>query len=88
MTVADDGPGIPAEQQDRLFDASQRRDRRSLGIGLTICRKIVDAHGGHIWVESTPPARAPPLPSLSSTLAHPWLPRHELITSERPSTIR
>lgn len=53
ITVTDNGPGIPADQHDCLFDAFQHHDRHSLGIGLTICRKIVEAHGGHIWVEPT-----------------------------------
>ena len=55
--VADDGPGIPHEQQQfmfRRFWQSRRADRRGIGLGLTIAKGIVDAHGGRIWVESEP----------------------------------
>ncbi len=57
--VTNEGPGIPAEEQPRLFDrfyrtASARADRRGgMGLGLYICKGLVDAHGGRIWVEST-----------------------------------
>ena len=53
--VADDGPGIPLEQQQfmfRRFWQSRRADRRGIGLGLTIAKGIVDAHGGRIWLES------------------------------------
>ena len=55
--IADDGPGIPLEQQQfmfRRFWQSRRADRRGIGLGLTIAKGIVSAHGGRIWVESTP----------------------------------
>jgi CheY-like chemotaxis protein len=53
--VEDNGPGIPPEQLDRLFDRfwqAKKTDRRGAGLGLTICKGIVEAHGGRIWVES------------------------------------
>ena len=55
--VADDGPGIPHEQQQfmfRRFWQSRRADRRGIGLGLTIAKGIIDAHGGRIWLESEP----------------------------------
>jgi len=55
--VADDGPGIPHEQQPfmfRRFWQSRRADRRGIGLGLTIAKGIIDAHGGRIWLESEP----------------------------------
>ena len=56
LTVADQGPGIPAEHRERLFDRFYRvdgaRGRDGSGLGLSICREIVRAHGGRIWVES------------------------------------
>jgi signal transduction histidine kinase len=55
--VADTGPGIAAAHQDRLFDRfwqARDGDRRGVGLGLTIAKGIVDAHGGRIWVDSTP----------------------------------
>jgi PAS domain S-box-containing protein len=56
VSVADTGPGIPAEQIPRVFDRfwqAAEGDRRGAGLGLAIARGIVEAHGGRIWVEST-----------------------------------
>jgi signal transduction histidine kinase/ActR/RegA family two-component response regulator len=53
--VKDNGPGIPASQLPHLFDQfwqGNRADRRGAGLGLTICRAIIEAHGGRIWAES------------------------------------
>ncbi len=55
--VADSGPGIAPEDQDRLFDRFWqvgRRDKRGAGLGLSIVKGLVEAHGGTIWVESEP----------------------------------
>jgi signal transduction histidine kinase len=54
FSVADTGPGIAPEEIERLFDRfwQARTDRRGVGLGLTIARGIVEAHGGRIWVES------------------------------------
>ena len=58
FSVTDEGPGIPAEYQWRIFDKFARvqvKDARSgVGLGLAFCRLAVEAHGGRIWVESTP----------------------------------
>lgn len=56
--VADNGPGIPPENLDRLFDRfwQARSDKRGVGLGLAIAKGIVDAHGGRIEVESRPGA--------------------------------
>lgn len=56
--VADTGVGIPAEQLPYIFDRFSRletaktRDTVGTGLGLTICKGLVEAHGGRIWVES------------------------------------
>jgi signal transduction histidine kinase len=56
VSVADSGPGIPAEDLDKIFDKFTRvtsDDRpKGLGLGLAFCRMAVEAHGGKIWVES------------------------------------
>jgi len=55
-TVKDLGPGIPAEDLPHLFEryfrARATEAREGLGLGLYITRKLVEAHGGHIWVKS------------------------------------
>lgn len=56
LTVSDTGKGIPRDQQERVFLMFQRLQDRSdgdgTGIGLTLCRKIVEGHGGRLWLES------------------------------------
>ncbi len=55
FSVADNGPGISDEDQARLFERfwqATRSDRRGTGLGLPICKGIVEAHGGQIWVAS------------------------------------
>lgn len=61
VRISDNGPGIPAEVKERVFDmfysgANQVADsRRSLGLGLSLCKSIVDAHGGEITVSDNKP---------------------------------
>lgn len=64
VRVADDGPGVPDEAKPRLFDmfytaAGGKGDsRRGLGLGLALCRSIVQAHGGEITVTDNTPRGA------------------------------
>jgi signal transduction histidine kinase len=58
LAVSDQGIGISPQDQSRLFQAFQRLDVRSvtgipgIGLGLVVCKRLVEAHGGRIWVES------------------------------------
>ncbi|MBM4431324.1 MAG: PAS domain S-box protein, partial [Chloroflexi bacterium] len=60
LYVSDSGPGIPLEKQPELFEPFYRVDtglgRRTqgVGLGLFLCKAIVEGHGGSIWVESSP----------------------------------
>jgi len=49
--VADSGPGMPDDVAERLFQPFVTTKAQGLGMGLAICRTIVDAHGGRLWAE-------------------------------------
>jgi PAS domain S-box-containing protein len=55
--IADKGIGISKEDQDRIFEPFERLGkaaRQGLGLGLVVCKRLVEAQGGQIWVESEP----------------------------------
>ena len=56
IEIADRGPGIPALEEEAIFSKFTRstQTRMGAGIGLSICRVIVEAHGGRIWAENRP----------------------------------
>ena len=61
ISISDDGPGISEEEKNHLFDlfyiAGQGRSdcQRGLGLGLHLCRSIIEKHNGMIWVEDNKP---------------------------------
>jgi signal transduction histidine kinase len=56
VSVRDEGPGVPPEQQERIFQRFHRASTgtQGMGLGLYLCQRLVEAHGGRIWVESAP----------------------------------
>jgi two-component system phosphate regulon sensor histidine kinase PhoR len=62
VSVRDDGPGIPLEAKERVFerffrvDKARSREQGGTGLGLAIVKNVIQAHGGEVRVESTPGA--------------------------------
>ena len=60
FSLCDQGKGIPCEQCDKIFERfvqiehAENSEKGGTGLGLTICRDIIEQHGGNLWVESTP----------------------------------
>ena len=59
VSICDSGPGIPREEQERIFQDWVRLPQTSgntsgFGVGLSVCRRIAEVHGGRIWVVSEP----------------------------------
>jgi two-component system sensor histidine kinase KdpD len=79
VEISDRGPGLPLGEEERVFEKFYQVARgrsRGAGLGLTICRSIVEAHGGQIWAANRPAGGAVftftlPLGEPSPEVAHP-----------------
>ena len=58
MAVRDSGPGIDPAHLERVFDAFYTTKASGTGMGLSICRSIIHAHGGQLWAEANEPRGA------------------------------
>ena len=58
VSVADNGPGIGPQELEQIFNPIFTTKSGGMGMGLSICRSIVEAHGGRLWVESNKPEGA------------------------------
>jgi len=58
MAVRDSGPGIDPEHLERVFEAFYTTKPSGVGMGLAICRSIIDAHGGRLWADANKPRGA------------------------------
>jgi C4-dicarboxylate-specific signal transduction histidine kinase len=58
VAVRDSGPGLDLKSADRLFEAFYTTKVRGVGIGLTVCRSIIEAHGGRMWAGANEPRGA------------------------------
>ena len=58
VTVSDTGPGLPQTNPERIFEAFYTTKSSGLGMGLSICRSIVEAHGGGLWAAPNEPRGA------------------------------
>jgi PAS domain S-box-containing protein len=57
LSIIDNGPGVPEDMREKVFDMFQRakgNEASGTGVGLAIAKKLVEAHGGRIWVEAAP----------------------------------
>jgi len=58
VAVRDSGPGVDPERREQIFDAFYTTKSSGLGMGLSICRSIVSAHGGRLWADANEPRGA------------------------------
>ena len=81
VAVSDSGPGIAPQQFDRVFDAFYTTKSSGVGMGLSICRSIINAHGGGLWADANPSGGAVfqfTLPSAGKELTDPHPADHQI----------
>jgi signal transduction histidine kinase len=76
VSVSDEGPGIPGEEMEKVFELFHKGSKDGTGIGLTISKRIVESHGGALWVEQCSPKGSTfcftlPLAGAGEPVAHP-----------------
>jgi signal transduction histidine kinase len=54
VSVADTGPGVPADETENIFESLYSTKETGMGVGLATCRTIIEAHGGRIWCTQNP----------------------------------
>ena len=57
ISTSDSGPGVPVEEREHIFEKFRQvkgNDHPGFGLGLTLCKLVIEAHGGRIWVEDAP----------------------------------
>jgi PAS domain S-box-containing protein len=90
VAVRDSGPGIDPERLDRVFDAFYTTKSSGVGMGLSICRSIINAHGGRLWADVNASGGAVfqfTLPSAEEELTNP-LPKADRIGAHHGGTVR
>jgi signal transduction histidine kinase len=58
VSVRDSGPGIDPDHLERIFEAFYTTKSSGMGMGLSICRSIINAYGGRLWAEANEPRGA------------------------------
>ena len=58
VAVGDSGPGVDPEDRERVFQAFYTTKSSGVGMGLSICRSIIEAHGGQLWADANEPRGA------------------------------
>ena len=58
VAVGDSGPGVAPEDRERIFESFYTTKASGVGIGLSICRSIIEAHGGRLWADAQQPRGA------------------------------
>jgi signal transduction histidine kinase len=89
VAVRDSGPGIDLENIDRVFDAFYTTKSNGVGMGLSICRSIISAHGGRLWADANTPRGAVfrfTLPAAENELTNSFCPA-QLTREPREDTV-